>query len=147
MLRLILKAFLTIILFMFWHSASAQDSTATGKYDDIAVYYQYENSRDIYIEDTSLTDIHIGDNLGLKMDYLHLRGLTTAASPISYFYNKTAGFDYGMNGLRQNELRNDNIKYFDTKSPFTSLNFSSGTGKQHSFKMVHISKYFCFYSG
>ena len=136
--KFIFSALSSLILIALCCCAFSQDSAKTvGKYDTIPLYYRYEGSRQIHVEDTSLDNIHIVDRLKLKMDYMHLGGHTTASNKITYSYNQKPGFEFGMTALGQNGFRNDNIKYFDTKSPFTSVFFASGIGKQHLFKMVH----------
>lgn len=63
--------------------------------------------------------------------------LGLAARPMLFEPNKTIGFDVGMHTLDYYAMTHDDVKYYQARTPFTSLYYVSAGEAEQVFKVIH----------
>lgn len=90
------------------------------------------NSGNVYEVDTALSDIHNVYSLYQgKQIYQNLGNLGTPISPVYYIPPSSIGKNFGFNSFDAYAFNSAKIKYYDTRSPFTSIKYlQGGSGQQ-----------------
>ncbi|WEK19890.1 MAG: putative porin [Candidatus Pedobacter colombiensis] len=63
--------------------------------------------------------------------------LGLSAMPMLFEPSKTIGFDVGFHALDYYAMTHDDIKYYQARTPFTSLYYVSGGDAEQVFKVIH----------
>ncbi len=66
-----------------------------------------------------------------------LGNLGLAAMPLMFEPVKTIGFDAGFKSLDYYTLTNDDVKFYQARTPFTNLYYVNGTEKEQVFSALH----------
>lgn len=119
--------------------AQLLDDSTKQMYSTKTVRYQLEeaivrNDSNFQAIDTNLYDFHIYNfsysKEGARQDLGALGSPTRAIYPE---VRKVTGVQLGMDNTSYFAFENDNIKYFDTKSPFSEMNYFQNFKKQEYF--------------
>lgn len=93
----------------------------------------FNNTQRLYVTDTSLTNFHRYNFVQQNENKLHnLGNLATAANPVFFAAPTQIGNRNGITAFDFIELNESNIKYYDTKSPYSSWYYVQG-GEGRSF--------------
>ncbi len=132
---------LTVLLCAFF----AQGQSDTSKYvvDDSRFYYEedlFSNSLDIFNRDstlrhldTSITSLHQYEMWYKQGDIAQdLGAIGSPLKPLYYSAPSTLGLTSGYVGFDPYSFKNSEVKYYDTKRPFSNLNvIMGGNGRQY----------------
>ncbi|HWZ21601.1 MAG TPA: putative porin, partial [Cytophagaceae bacterium] len=110
-------------------------SKTTQYYTQQDVLYNTNHKNNV---DTSLLNLH-NYNYYFKNNILYqdLGNLGTPLNRIYYEPPTTIGKNFGINTLTEYGYSSDNMKYYDTKSPFTKLFYIQGSRGQQSLEVTH----------
>jgi len=133
----------TLLVFIFSVSKSAfavADSTKTIEKPYAPRYfYDYSfdtSSKNILIVDTLLTGVQQYNPI-YKNFYSNTGNLGLAHQSFIFKTPTTLGFDYGMHSFDLYEQNSKQIKYFDTKMPYTRINATLGSKIEQFVQLEH----------
>lgn len=125
---------ITLLLFGFQYSLKAQilDDSTKQIYGTKTITYilekdLFENTGKVHYLDTLMDNFHRYDAVRAN-DYLYqdLGNFASAIRPLFYNPPTTIGTQIGINTFEPYLFDVDNIKYYDTKSPFTAAHYIQG---------------------
>ena len=89
------------------------------------------NTGKVYVVDTALSDIHNVYSLYQgKQVYQNLGNFGTPLNSIYYLPPGSIGKNFGFQSFEAYAFKPNRIKYYDTRSPFTSINYIQGASGQ-----------------
>lgn len=65
-----------------------------------------------------------------QVPYYNIGNFGTAYYPLLFQYNRNIGFATGYNSFKLYQLQKDKVKFFDTKTPYTNLDFIFGAREE-----------------
>lgn len=111
----------------------SSDSTRINYFFD----HSFNNNEAPYpVTDTSLTGIQQYNPVYKKFHY-HLGNLGLAHHSFFFTPKTSLGFDYGMHNFDLYQFNSKQIKYFNTRKPYTELNLVLGSKKEQYFRLIH----------
>ncbi|MBA3647543.1 MAG: hypothetical protein H0W62_03165 [Chitinophagales bacterium] len=133
-------AFLFLLTFFNTSISSAQhkNTDTTAYYNSQWTKYSLLNNPDEAINiDTTLTYLYRYNPAEFPFGFMHLGNLGAAARQLYFFTPLHTDFDIGFHQFDIYRKEEGDIKFFDTKRPYTLVNYHQGSAKEIKGQLIH----------
>jgi hypothetical protein len=139
----------SLLLLLSWTCLQAQDTaigtapvyplgmqpTPRESYD---TKWRYADGELTPFDDTLALDFHLYNPAFLQdLPHIYLGNLGQAMRPIVFDYEAVLGYYPGFDAFDNYWFSEDDLKYYRTRTPFTSLGYAFGQGNENLIKITH----------
>ncbi len=103
--------------------------------DSITIHYRYLDSARNYKLDSSIGDFSL--RFPIPATHIHLGNLGNASRSILFSPNLRSGFDPGFHALDNYKWKMEQVRFFNTTRPYSSITYQLGSRVEQVIELMH----------